>query len=176
MAEEEAKKEKTGMNRTLIIGIVVVVLIALVGGGFFVLSSRNAEPEDDSGFVEEQLPKIDPKELGLQILPSSDKRYIQFKVTNLKDIKRLEWEFTYDADATDTGDGESNGGRVTQGFSGEENIQSGEKEFVSDKRELGTCSTGGKCRFDTGIDKIQLVLKVTKTDGKVYQSEDSISL
>jgi hypothetical protein len=158
------------MNRNLIIGIVAVLLLLLVAGGVFFLSNRSEEPEEEV-VAEEELPKIDSKELGLTIIPSSDKQYIQFKITNLKDIKHLEWEFTYDADAPDTGDGE--GGRVTQGFGGEADIDSGEKEYVSDKRELGTCSTGGKCRFDTGIEKVDLILKITKKDGKVYQSEAS---
>jgi hypothetical protein len=161
------------MNRNLIFGIVVVVLLLLVGGGVFMLSNRNEEPEDE-GIVEEVLPKIDAKDLGLQIIPSSDKRYIQFTVMKVKDLKHLEWEFTYDADAPDTGDGES--GRVTQGFGGEADIDSSASEYTSDKRELGTCSTGGKCRFDTGIEKVDLILKVTKKDGKVYQAEASQSI
>jgi hypothetical protein len=162
------------MNRKLLIGIVVAVIVILMAGGVFVLSNRSEEPED-SGFTEEQLPKMDPKELGLQIIPSSDKRYIQFKVTKVNGIKHLEWEFTYDADAQETGDGDSTGGRITQGFGGEADIKSGDKEYTSEKRELGTCSTGGKCRFDTGIEKVNLIIKVTKSDGKVYQAEDSIS-
>jgi hypothetical protein len=176
MATDEQTPQKKSMNRNVLMGVAVLVILLLVGGGAYFLANRNAEPEDDAGFVEEQLPKMDPKELGLAIIPSSDKRYIQFKVTKSQGIKHLEWEFTYDADATETGDGEGGGGRVTQGFGGEADITSENKEFVSEKRELGTCSTGGKCRFDTGIETIKLILKVTKADGKVYQAEDSISL
>lgn len=162
------------MDRKLVIGIVVAVILLVVGGGFFFLSSRSAPTDEEEGFAEEILPQIDPEELGLEILPSSDMKYIQFKMTNLDGIEKLEWEFTYEATAPDTGDG--GGGMVTQGFGGEADISSGESEFVSEKRELGTCSTGGACRFDTGIEKIDLIVKVTKSDGKVYQSEVSKTL
>ena len=42
-------------------------------------------------------------------------------------------------------------------------------------RELGTCSSK-VCRFDVVVSPVRLILKVTKTDGKVYQVEDSLSL
>src|SRR5687768_5779624 len=153
------------MDRKVIIGIVVAAVLLVIGGGFFFLSNRNSGAEEEEGYVEQELPKISAEELGLEILPSEDLKYVQFSMSNLKDIKRIEWDFTYDAVAPDTGDG--GGGMVTQGFGGEADIDSGEKEYISEKRELGTCSTGGKCRFDTGIEKIDLILKVTKSDGKM---------
>lgn len=168
-------EEGIAKNKKLLIGIVVVVLLVVAGIGIFFLSGRSEEPEEEVGIAAENLPKMDPQEIGLEIVPSSDQRYIQFKVTKLDGIKHLEWEFTYDADApADLGNGE--GGRVTQGFGGEADIDSGESEYTSEKRELGTCSTGGKCRFDTGIEKVDLIIKVTKTDGKVFQVEDSLTL
>jgi len=167
-------QEGVWKNKRILIGIVVAVLLIIAGGGIFFLAGRSEEPEKVVNIARENLPKMDPREIGLEIIPSSDKRYIQFKVTKLTGIKNLEWEFTYDADTpSDLGDGQ--GGRVTQGFGGEADIK-GDSEYTSEKRELGTCSTGGKCRFDTGIEKVELVIKVTKTDGKVYQVEDSITL
>lgn len=166
--------EGASKNKKLLIGVAVVVLLIVAGAGIFFLSGRNEAPEEEVGIAEENLPKMSPSEIGLEITPSSDQRYIQFTVTKLSGIKHLEWEFTYDADApADLGDGE--GGRVTQGFGGEADVE-GESEYTSEKRELGTCSTGGKCRFDTGIEKVALLIKVTKDDGTVYQVEDSISL
>lgn len=162
------------MDKKVLIAIVAVVVLLLIGGGFFFLSSRNNEPEEKKGFIQEELPKISAEDLGVEIIPSDDLKYIQFSVANLDDITHLEWEFTYDAIAPDTGDG--GGGLVTQGFGGESDIDSSESEFVSEKRELGTCSTGGKCRFDTGIERVDLILKVTKKDGKVYQADASKEL
>ena len=162
------------MDKKVVIGVVIAVAVLLIGGGFFFLSSRNATPEDETSFEEEVLPKIDAEDLGVEIIPSTDMKYIQFKLTKLDGIKHIEWEFTYDAVAPDTGDG--GGGMVTQGFGGEADIDASQAEFVSEKRELGTCSTGGKCRFDTGIEIINLIIKVTKDDGKVYQADASKSL
>lgn len=162
------------MDKKIVIGIVAVVAVLLIGGGFFFVSSRNAPVEEESGFEEQVLPKIDPKELGVEITTTDDLKYVQFSMSKLKGVKHIEWEFTYDAVAPDTGDG--GGGMVTQGFGGEADIDSGKSEFVSEKRELGTCSTGGKCRFDTGIEKINLIIKVTKDDGKVYQADASKEL
>lgn len=155
-------------------GIIAAVIVLLVGGGFFFLSNRSGSTDEEDGYTEEVLPKIDAKELGLEILPSDNLKYIQFTLTKLNGIKHIEWEFTYDAVAPDTGDG--GGGMVTQGFGGEADIDARKSEFTSEKRELGTCSTGGKCRFDTGIEKIALVIKVTKSDGKVYQANASKEL
>lgn len=162
------------MDRKVVIGIVVAVLLIVLGVAFFFISNRSQNTEEEVGFEEEILPSISSEELGLEILPSSDLKYVQFKITNLEDITHLEWEFTYDAIAPDTGDG--GGGMVTQGFGGEADIKPGEKEFISDRRELGTCSTGGACRFDTGIERIDLILKVTKSNGTVYQAETSKEL
>ncbi len=161
------------MNRNLLIVIVVFLILALIGGYFFI-SGRNSDTVEETGSVQQELPKISAEELGLEIIPSSDLKYIQFRVANLKDITHLEWEFTYDAIAPDTGDG--GGGLVTQGFGGEAEIKPGESEFLSERRELGTCSTGGKCRFDTGIERVDLIVKVTKADGKVYQADLSKAL
>jgi hypothetical protein len=162
------------MDRRVIIGIVIAVVLLVLGGGFFFLQSRNQTTKDEDGFVEEVLPKMEASEVGLEIQPTDDLKYIQFTLTKLDGLKHIEWEFTYDAVAPDTGDG--GGGMVTQGFGGEADIDSSESSYTSEKRELGTCSTGGKCRFDTGIEKVNLIIKVTKTDGKVYQVDASKNL
>lgn len=160
-------------KKTLLIAGVIALLI-LIGGSFFVLSNRSGEPEDNVRTNRREIPKIDPEELGLEIVPSADKRFVTFTMSKLDDIKALEWEFTYDADNPEPGEGGDD--RITQGFGGEAEIASGEDSFESERRELGTCSTGGKCRFDTGIETINLIVKITKNDGKVYQSETSTDL
>jgi hypothetical protein len=157
-----------------LIVVAVVAVVLILGGGFFVLSNRGGSDDDSVKTNRKVVQSIDPEEIGLVIVPSADKRYVTFKITHLDDIKSLEWEFTYDADNPEPGEGGEK--RITQGFGGEADIESGQSEFESEKRELGTCSTGGKCRFDTGIEEINLIVKITKNDGNVYQAETSTEL
>lgn len=166
-------------NNVLMYGVVGLLVVLLIGGGAFMfLKNRNATNENSEieGIEEVELPKIDAKELGLEIKVSADKRFVQFSMKNAKDITRLDWEFSYEADVPKTPDMEvEEGARVTQNLGGSAELE-GEESFTSERRELGTCSTGGKCRFDTGITEIELMVKVTKKDGKEYQSETSTGL
>jgi hypothetical protein len=40
-------------------------------------------------------------------------------------------------------------------------------QTITQKMVFGTCSD--VCHYDTGITQVQLIVKVTKTDGKIYQ-------
>lgn len=162
-------------NKPLLIGVVVLVLLVL-GGGFYVLSSNKkaAAPVDTS--QDQAILDMKPDEIGLSMALTPDNKKVKFKADKLDGVAHLEWEFSYDADIpADSADGGStDGGKVTQSFGGETDVHGSSYESVF--RELGTCSTGGKCRYDTGIDKVDILIKVTKSDGKIYQVKDSISL
>lgn len=162
-------------DKRLILGVAVFLLIVL--GGIFILYTNKKPVNTKKSSQVNSILSLKPEEIGLKLTLSPDRKRVKFSADKLKDVKRLEWEFSYDADipVSDVVPAEQ-GGKVTQSFGGEADIKPGQNSYESIFRELGTCSTGGLCRFDKGISKVNLILKVTKTDGKIYQIQDSISL
>ena len=165
-------------NKNLLIIIAVVVVLLLGVGGYLVFGRKAAAPATtQKQFTEDDAIKIKPSEIGLTMELSPDKRKVRFIAAKLDGAKSLERTFDSDADIPpdqrSEGDGNS---KVSQAFGSLEPVDvSGKSSYTSEFRELGTCSSG-HCRCDTGVEKVNLVLKMTKTDGKVYQVEDSISL
>jgi hypothetical protein len=161
-------------NKPLLIGV-VILLFVILGGGFYVLSSgkKAAAPTDTS--QDQVVLNMKPEEIGLTLALTPDNKKVKFKADKLSGVSHLEWEFSYDADipVSNEGGGEA-GGKVTQSFGGETDVKGSSYESIF--REIGTCSTGGKCRYDSGVQKVDILIKVTKSDGKVYQVKDSISL
>ncbi len=170
-------------RKVLILFIVILVLLILAGGFFFLsaknISSQNAEnANSSSGQSQEQMiGTMQPSDIGLQMVLRSDGKAIRFTADKLDGIKTLEWNFTYQADipvADQTAD--NAGSKVTQEFGSDSPVNvDGKSSYASEFRELGTCSSG-HCRYDTGITSVDLIMKVTKTDGSVYQIKDSINL
>ncbi|CAN5160491.1 hypothetical protein BH09PAT1_BH09PAT1_3840 [soil metagenome] len=165
-------------NKNLIIAAVAVVVLLLGVGGYMLFGHKTADPvATQSQFDSEDAIKIPASDIGLTMELSSDKKKVRFNATKLNGVKSLEWTFNYDADIPADQRSEGDGSnKVSQAFGSLEPVDvSGKGTYQSEFRELGTCSSG-HCRYDTGVEKVNLVLKMTKTDGKVYQVEDSISL
>lgn len=159
-------------NKKTLYILLGVILLGILGGGAFFIASQNAQKQEEVTVEDEDttIPTLAPEDIGLEVQVSDDGRYVTIVVNKASDIKHLEWEVSYDADIPASerigGDFED---KVTQSFGGEAEL-TGSATFKSKPKELGTCSSG-KCRFDTGIENIVVVLKVTKDDGKVYSVE-----
>lgn len=143
-----------------------VVLILLVGGGFYVLSNKSSKSDKTSlqdEIKEESYQTLSPDELGLEFMLRSDKKAAKFSIVNAQDIELVEYQISYTK--------ELNGEEIPEALIGEANKKPGEKKISIDYREFGTCSSG-VCRYDKVIGKeVKLILKITKTDGSVYQAE-----
>ena len=165
-------------NKNLIIGAVIIVVLLLGAGGYFIFGHKAAAPTTtQSQFDSADAVKIPASDIGLTMELSPDKKKVRFDATKLNGAKSFEWTFNYDADipADQRSEGDTTS-KVSQAFGSLEPVDvSGKSSYQSEFRELGTCSSG-HCRYDTGVQKVNLVLKMTKTDGKVYQVEDSINL
>lgn len=169
----ETLKEK----KTLLIGIAVIALL-LVGGGVYILSSQNKAAVQEQAAIEEKtIGTLSPEELGLEMETDVQDgvEAVKFIFNNVEGIKRIEWQAAYDADVPPSQQIDGGDGKVTQSFSGEKNISSGERTYETEYKHLGTCSSG-RCQADTGVTQVQLIVKVIKTDGKVYQSEKTFDL
>lgn len=169
-------------NQKVLIGVIVVLVLLIIGGGaWFIMSRNNAsalqaqQATDDS--QEQVVGTLQPSDIGLKLILTPDDKKISFSADKLQDVRALEWNFTYDADIPASDQTPDNAGqKVTQEFGSDQPIVlNGKTSYTSTPRELGTCSSG-HCRFDTGIQSVKIELKVTKTDGNVYQVTDSINL
>lgn len=157
-------------NKTLYIAVGVILLILLSIGGFFVFG-KNSSPE----VVEEEmltLESIDPKEIGLSLNATEDGQNVILVLEKLAGIKHFAYEITYEADSKDP-EARAEGVKVTRGFSDEQDVT--EETFESKEYFLGTCSSG-TCIPDKGVGTIKAVVKITKTDDSVYQSETELEI
>lgn len=163
-------KSKNGM---IAAGVVVILLLI---SGYLIFGGRSAE-ESASDKVEENssIQNISPDELGLSIESNSAANEIKFALTKLENIKSIEYQIQYEADSTAREIGEGAEPRVDRGIIGEVEVDSGEGEYESEWIVLGSESAGTK-RYDTGVEKVNLTLKLTGADGTIYQTEDSLSL
>lgn len=145
-------------NRRNLIIAGVVILLLVVGGMVYVLSSRNSSPTQISVSEEEEVvvEPIDPEEIGLTLTSLMDGKKVLMQVENTDDIQSLEYELSYHSE-----------GDIPRGAIGQVTVKQGQP--VRQEIVLGTCSD--TCHYDTGVTDVKLIVKVTKTDGKVYQAE-----
>lgn len=157
-------------HKNFIILGVVFLLILFVGGYFLLGNKTQPKLKEETRSVEEEVITLKPEEIGLQIMASANKKQVKFIINKLNGIQSIEYELSYEADAV-SGDEQ----RISRGIAGEDVIKPGMKKYESKFLDLGSCSSG-TCRYDTGVESVNLLLKLTKDDGKVYQVEDSLSL
>ncbi|MDP2649279.1 MAG: hypothetical protein Q8P10_00385 [bacterium] len=151
-------------NKNLI--IIAVVLIVLIGTGFYFFLSKQSSPKEQTTQAQDEvIPTIAPSDLGLTTEIRDDSKAIKFEIANAKDIESIDYQISYTK--------EVNGEQLPEGLIGTAKPEGG--KIAIKYREFGTCSSG-KCRYDTVVSAIKLTLKITKTDGKVYQSEISVEI
>jgi len=147
-------------NQKVIIGIVAVLLI-LVGGYFLFFSNKTnretavTEPE----VPEETILTLLPEEIGLTLTAIDNNRKVLMEITKTSGLSSLEYELSY----TSKGD-------IPRGVLGTIDIKSNKP--IKHEIVLGTCSD--VCHYDQDVSNIKVILKVTKSDNKVYQSEKTL--
>lgn len=163
-------------NKTPLMIIAIIVVIALIIGGFLLYKNNTSTPEPEptpsrSDVVEE----LSAGEIALNLEASPDNKKIRFEIGDLTDIKAVSYELTYEAEpsAQEKADGAEQ--RVQRGVVGEAKLKSGDTKYISPWLDLGSCSSG-VCKYDVGVTSVSLVLKITKDDGKIYQTEESLDL
>lgn len=154
------------MKEKKVIAAVLIVIVVVVAG-VFLFSNRSKPQEEKTAENKEEtvIPTINPDELGLTVTLRNDKKAIKFEITNTSDIESVEYQISYDKEA----DGE----QISEALIGEAKKESGKVSITY--REFGTCSSG-VCRYDTVISPVTVILKITKTDGKIYQAEKTVEL
>lgn len=150
-------------NKTLTIGIVLILLALLTGGTVF-LRSRGVEEKAELPAVEEEVEEVSSESLGLTLSARGDKKAVKFEMTNIRDIASIDYELSYLAK-----------GDIPRGVIGHIDVNPAEKKIASDFLDLGSCSRS-VCKYDEGVTSVKLVVKITKTDGKMLQAKKELAL
>lgn len=165
-------------NKTpIIIAAVIVSLIALAVVYFFFIrqqpsktSTDQNQPQSESGPE-----NLSPEAIGLTLSASANKKQIKFSISKLLGIKAVAYQLTYEADSTKQEISEGGEPKVQRGIIGDAKIKSGDSRYESPWIDLGSASKN-VVRYDTGVNSVSLILKITKDNGKIFQVEDKLDL
>ncbi len=153
-------------NKKLIVVLGALIVLVLAGGGYyFLLLGKNTVPASTTSAtpqiqeVSQQIPTLTPSDLGLTLTANSNTTKVSMVLTKTSDISTLDYQLSYIAK-----------GDIPRGIIGQVTVQPG--KTVSQEITLGTCSD--VCHYDQDVTGIDLVLKVTKTNGKTYQVEKGL--
>ncbi len=148
-------------NRKVIVAVGIIVLLLLFLG-FFLLSgkSSNQSKNQNANALPTQIPipTITADSIGLSLKMGAAGKTVIVALTNKEGITAIEYELSY----TSKGD-------IPRGAIGQLDLT---KKTVLKEITLGTCSD--TCHYDEGVSNIKIVLKITKDDGNVYQSEKTL--
>lgn len=168
-------------NKTFAIAVVAVIVVLLLGIGGFMFVNHNlsqGQSDDQTQNFEDAI-KLSPSDIGLQMIASSNKKQVKFVINKPQGFTKVEYELSYMANSTGTASEDEGEGdmpaKINRGVAGDDQISPDESKYESKFLDLGSCSSG-TCRYDTGVDSVHLLLKLTKSDGKLYQVEDDLKL
>jgi hypothetical protein len=143
-------------------GVAVIALILIVVGVFMLtrgLASNNTT--SNSSMAEPtQVPvlSLQPADIGLTLVEAASMETATMTITKTGDIASIDYQLSYNALVS--------GQNIPRGTIGHVDVKT-PGQIISQQMVFGTCSD--VCHYDTGITGVQLIVKVTKTDGKVYQ-------
>lgn len=162
-------------NSRLIIICIVIVLILGIGIFFWVSGNTSSQSQQEQAVTDNSVQTLSPGAIGLKMEASDDKHKVRFTIANASDIKSIEYELTYNANSTAEEQSEGAEAQVQRGITGTANVSSGSSSYQSSWLILGSQSAN-VVRYDTGVSGVAITLKITKTDGKVYQVQDKLDL
>lgn len=147
-------------NKTALYVSLGVLLLVVLGGVVVVqMFNKPVAPADSIEEEVENLPPVDPSVV-VDLTAKPDGKSVVLAVSKIPEgTESLEYELSYT-----TGEGLPKGalGKITL---------SGKSEITRDIL-LGTCSTGGKCTYDTGVTSVRLVLKFNSATGATQFSKE----
>ena len=163
-------------NRTVQIVLGIVLLIIIGGGGYyFIAGSSSSKSSENLPIDDNVVQTLSPSAIGLKLEASSDNKKVRFTISQASNIKAIEYELIYDANSTAEEISEGSQARVQRGITGQENVKSGSSTYQSTWLILGSQSAN-IVRYDTGVKSVSITLKITETNNKVYQVQDTLKL
>jgi len=142
-----------------------VGLLILVGAGYFILSSNKnpiqTQEQPPEAPKEETILTLSPEDIGLTLTAIENNRKVLMEIANTSGLLSVEYELSYKSK-----------GDIPRGVIGTLDVKSNKP--IKHEIVLGTCSD--VCHYDQDVSNIKLILKVTKSDNRVYQSEKTLEL
>jgi len=147
-------------NRKVIIAVGIVLLALILG--IFLFLSRNFSNQDNQNTsvlpTQIPVPTIIADSIGLTLKAGFGGKTVIVTLSNTEGISSIDYELSY-----------LSKGDIPRGALGQLDLT---KKPVKKEITLGTCSD--TCHYDEDVSNIKIVLKITKDDGKVYQSEKTL--
>jgi hypothetical protein len=160
---------KLHKNKILLtgLGIVVLVVVVIVGLLIFTKPSGSQNTADINAMpTQVPIPVLSPESIGLKLENGDPGKTVIASISKTEEITDVSYELKYMAKNPDP----SSSDQVERGSLGSFDLT---KNPVSKEMKLGTCSD--VCHYDKGVTDIRIVLKITKEDGKIYQSEAKLN-
>lgn len=147
-------------KRILIAAGVAVLALVLIVVGVVMLSkgSNSTQTAQNTAPTEAPVLTLKPSDIGLTLVEAANMQTATMTITKTDDITSVDYQLSYNAEVS--------GQSIPRGTIGHADVKT-PGQAISQKMVFGTCSD--VCHYDTGITGVQLIVKVTKTDGKVYQ-------
>lgn len=153
-------------------GLGFVVILGILTGGYFAFvasksTSNSGTPKPTA--ADEVVNTLKPEDVGLEVKARSDGKAVTFTITKPDGITAVDYEVTYLAKD------------VPRGVIGHIDVTSSMSEISPNIPDtngyivLGT-SSSGHYKYDEGVTSVKFVLKLTKSDNKVYQVEKTLDL
>jgi hypothetical protein len=141
-------------------GVAVIALILIVVGVFMLMKGSNSSQTAQQAATPTEAPvlSLQPGDIGLTLVEAADMQTATMTITKTGDITSVDYQLSYNALVS--------GQSIPRGTIGHVDVKT-PGQTITQKMVFGTCSD--VCHYDTGITQVQLIVKVTKTDGKVYQ-------
>ena len=154
-------------KRVLVAATVAVLALVLIVVGVFMLtmgSSSSQNPQQAAAPTEVPVLSLQPSDIGLTLVEAANMQTATMTITKTSDITSVDYQLSYNAEVA--------GQSIPRGTIGHADVKT-PGQTITQKMVFGTCSD--VCHYDTGITEIKLIVKVTKTNGKVYQVEQAVA-
>ncbi|MGA2968026.1 MAG: hypothetical protein ABSD69_02560 [Candidatus Levyibacteriota bacterium] len=149
-------------KRVLIAAGVAVLALVLIVVGVIMLTSKgsNSASSNQAAATPTEVPvlSLQPADIGLTLTEAANLQTATMNITKTGDIASVDYQLSYNAMVS--------GQSIPRGTIGHVDVKT-PGQAITQKMVFGTCSD--VCHYDTGITGVQLIVKVTKTDGKIYQ-------
>jgi len=145
-------------NKNVFIGVIILVIV-LLGGGVYLVSKKAAPKQGLPTAQDQVVATLKPEEIGLTLVMGADGKRVVMQIAKTDGITSIDYQLSY----TSAGD-------IPRGAIGHIDATAGQK--ITKEIVLGTCSD--VCHYDQGVKNIKIVVKVTKSDGNLYQVEQSL--
>lgn len=142
-------------------GVAVLALVLIIVG--VVMLTRGSNSAQNSGQSAAQPTEVpvlalQPSDIGLTLVEAASMQTATMTITKTSDITSVDYQLSYNAMVS--------GQSIPRGTIGHVDVKT-PGQTITQQMVFGTCSD--VCHYDSGITGVQLIVKVTKTDGKIYQ-------